>query len=421
VTNIDTAQLASHTFVNFYGNRLNVCGKATNTEDFYYSKTYAKHSDDQGLNWSDPDWFFERGQHFIGKQAGTSKLDTLIFGFFHQLDHRDRRVDTLKTTCSFDNGENWSGLRGGIHLYKNFDNYWFWLRYSQERLHVLYQDSSSIENLTEVFYAHSDDWGENWSNPIVVSDNCCQHSQWPYLFAAGNGDLIASWYDYKYGSGGDGFAGDILFRLSTDNGDTWGEERQLTDHHEATASRSFIYGSQIGILWQDSRSGFFTPEFYYAESSDFGQTWSDEIRLTEAPGATTSPDLHQEGGELFLFWNDARHDPPFGEEVYFRKGEISQTSIEAPNGSLPNRHRLESYPNPFNSTTVLTLGGWEGGDVEIKIYDILGNLARTLLAKEGKATWDALDNSGRKVSSGIYFARARGTAGYSTVKLIYLR
>jgi hypothetical protein len=421
VSNEDTADAASHTFVSYYNDRLNLCGRATGTEEFRDYNIYSKFSDDLGVNWSWPRWFFERGQRLISKQGGTSDLDTLIFGFFLHRDDHDRSVDTLKTTWSVDNGENWSDLRGGIRLYKNFDNYWFWLRYSLGRIHLLYQDSSSVENLTEVFYAHSEDWGESWSTPSVISDNCCQHSQWPYLFATEDGILIASWYDYKYGSGGDGFAGDILYRMTTDNGETWGEEMQLTDHHEATASRSFICGNQVGILWEDTRFSFFTPEFYYAESSDFGQTWSDEIRLTEAPGATTSPDLHQEGGELFLFWNDARHDPPFGEEVYFRKGEISQTSIEAPNGSLPNRHRLESYPNPFNSTTVLTLGGWEGGDVEIKIYDILGNLARTLLAKEGKATWDALDNSGRKVSSGIYFARARGTAGYSTVKLIYLR
>ena len=421
VTNDDTAQLASHPFVNYYGSRLNLCGRAGYTDDFNYYKTYSKYSSDFGITWSEPRWFFERGQHFIGKQAGTSKLDTLIFGFFHQKDNRDRPVDTLKTTCSIDNGETWSDLRGGIHLYKNFDNYWFWLRYSLGRLHLLYQDSSSVENLTEVFYAHSEDWGESWSTPTVVSDDSCQHLQWPYLFASADGKLIASWFDYKYGYGGSGFTGDILYRISTDNGESWGEEMQLTNHHEATASRSYIYGNQIGILWQDSRSGFFIPEFYYAESFDLGQTWGDEIRLTNAPGITDSPDLCLEGDELFLFWEDARHDPPFGEELYFRKAEIVETFVESKVKSVPTVPLLSSYPNPFNSTTVLTLSGSEGGDMTIEILNIMGRSIRTLSTKEGKATWDATDNFGRKVSSGIYFARVETSQNSNTLKLLYLK
>lgn len=421
VSNDDTAQSAAHLYVNYYNNRLNVCGEATNTDDFNYSKTYAKYSDDLGINWNDPQYFFERGQHFIGMQGGTSYLDTLIFGFFHQRDHRDRRVDTLKTTYSVDNGGNWSDIRGGIHLYNNFNNYWFSLRYSIERIHLLYQDSSSVENLTEIFYAFSEDWGESWSSPTVVSDDSCQHSQWPYLYASENGRLIASWYDYKYGSGGEGFTGDILYRISTDNGESWGEEMQLTDHHEATASRSFIYGDQIGMLWEDTRTGFFTPEFYYTESFDLGQTWSEEIRLTDAQGTTNSPDLHFENGELLLFWEDARDNPPFEEEIYFRKAEIEETSIEQEIGLGPNIALLTCYPNPFNSSVNFLAYGSEGGDVEIRIFDVIGALLKTLKTKEGKATWDATDSSGQKVSSGIYFARIETPQGVTSIKVLYLK
>jgi hypothetical protein len=425
VSNDDTAQLAAHPFVVYYDNRLNLCGEATDTEEFNYSKTYSKHSDDLGTNWSEPFYFFERGQHFIGKQAGTSNLDTLIFGFFHQRDHHDMRVDTLKTSCSTDNGESWSDLRGGIHLYDNFNNYWFWLRYSMGRLHLLYQDSSSVEDLTEIFYAYSENWGRSWTDPIVVSDDSCQHSQWPYLFASADGKLIASWYDYKYGSGGGGFAGDILFRISRDNGDSWGREMQLTDHHEATASRSFTHGSLIGILWEDTRSGFFTPEFYYSESYDFGETWMEEVRLTNAPGCTYSPELKIENSNVFLFWLDARHNPPFDYELYFRTAEITETLVKQDLSLKPTTLSLNCYPNPFNSTVALILNGGQGGDAKIDIFDISGGLVKCLnpVVKEGgiKATWDATDNSGRKVSSGIYFARVETPQKSRAIKVVYLK
>jgi hypothetical protein len=177
----------------------------------------------------------------------------------------------------------------------------------------------------------------------------------------------------------------------------------------------------MGIVWEDTRTGFFTPELYFAESFDLGQTWTEELRLTDAPGLTSSPQLYFDDNRLFLFWKDARDNPPFGVEIYFRRAEIIETLIGEGDTVRPNSMALSCYPNPFNSTTVLTLNGFEGGDVTIRIYDILGGLTRTLSTREGKATWDATDNSGRKVSSGIYFARGKGAAGYSTAKLIYLR
>ena len=421
ITNEDTAQSASSVYINYFDHTLNVGGKAAFTDEFNYYNMYSKYSNDLGISWSEPHFLFNQGQQYIGKYGGASNLDTLFFGFFHERDYHSIPIDTLKTAYSCDNGENWSDLRGGIRLYNNFDNYWLSLRYSMGRVHLLYQDSSSIENLTEIFYAYSEDWGESWKSPAVVSDDSSQHSQWPYLYASPDGMLIASWYDYKYGYGGGGFTGDILYRISTDNGESWGEEMQLTDHHEATASRSFVNGNHIGILWEDHRTGFFVPEFYYAESFDLGQTWSEEIRLTDAQGETMSPDLHFENGELLLFWEDARDNPPFQEEIYFRKAEITETSTNDGEPRIPQTFSLISHPNPFNSRTILTLKGMEGGDAEIRIFDVTGAFVKTLSTREGKASWDATDNSGQKVSSGIYFARVETPQGATAIKILYLK
>ena len=420
ITNEDTAQSASSLYINYFDHTLNVGGKAAFTDDFNYYNMYTKYSNDLGISWSEPQFLFNQGQQYIGKYGGASNLDTLLFGFFHVKDYHRIPIDTLKTAYSCDNGETWSSLHDAFWHHTNFDNYWFWLRYSMGRIHLLYQDSSSIENLTEIFYTHSEDWGESWKNPAVVSDDSCQHSQWPYLYASPDGMLIASWFDYKFGYGGGGFTGDILYRTSTDNGDSWGEEMQLTGHHEATASRSFVNGNHIGILWEDHRTGFFVPEFYYAESFDLGQTWTPEFRMTEAPGNTDSPDMHFTNNTLFLVWLDARDNPPFLSEVYFRKAEITETSTGNGEPRIPQTFSLISYPNPFNSRTVLTFKGMEGGDAEIRIFDVTGAFVKTLSTREGKASWDATDNSGRKVSSGIYFARVitKGFDG-SCAKMIY--
>lgn len=59
---------------------------------------------------------------------------------------------------------------------------------------------------------------------------------------------------------------------------------------------------------------------------------------------------------------------------------------------------IRNHPNPFNSTTT------------ISIYNILGQKVRTLVnenrnAGEHSAIWDCRDSSGQPVGSGIYFCR----------------
>jgi flagellar hook assembly protein FlgD len=66
-----------------------------------------------------------------------------------------------------------------------------------------------------------------------------------------------------------------------------------------------------------------------------------------------------------------------------------------------------------------------GGDVRIAIFDVQGNLIRTLIAEgvtdEKKIVWDATDDSGKKVSSGVYFARASTPQNSQVIKLLYLK
>ena len=107
-------------------------------------------------------------------------------------------------------------------------------------------------------------------------------------------------------------------------------------------------------------------------------------------------------------------------EIY----SIFRTGVEEENGFelFPNDHAILScYPNPFNSNVLLNIASYDGSDAEIRIYDIAGRLIRTVITVEGKTTWDATDNAGRKVSSGVYFARAKTSRNSMTLKLLYLK
>jgi hypothetical protein len=72
---------------------------------------------------------------------------------------------------------------------------------------------------------------------------------------------------------------------------------------------------------------------------------------------------------------------------------------------------LGNYPNPFNPNTQLKFQLPEQHQVTIYIYDTMGHLVKKLLANESFAqgehsvTWDATDEMGRNVASGMYIYR----------------
>ncbi len=79
---------------------------------------------------------------------------------------------------------------------------------------------------------------------------------------------------------------------------------------------------------------------------------------------------------------------------------------------LPESFKLfQNYPNPFNpSTTIryhLSADGGRRTAVSLKIFNILGELVRTLVDEEQSpgyhlVRWDGRDNLGREVSTGVY-------------------
>ncbi len=83
-------------------------------------------------------------------------------------------------------------------------------------------------------------------------------------------------------------------------------------------------------------------------------------------------------------------------------------SVEEVSGGIPERFILaQNYPNPFNPMTTIDFQLPEPSHVVIKVYDIYGREVRTLIRKQYVAgryylTWDARDDYGDFVSSGIY-------------------
>jgi len=93
--------------------------------------------------------------------------------------------------------------------------------------------------------------------------------------------------------------------------------------------------------------------------------------------------------------------------------------------ALPSTYTLhQNYPNPFNPTTTIRYDLPEQAMVLITIYDITGRKIRSLINKQKEpgyrsVVWDARNNAGVQVGTGIYFFSIR-TGDYSKTRKMLL-
>jgi hypothetical protein len=86
----------------------------------------------------------------------------------------------------------------------------------------------------------------------------------------------------------------------------------------------------------------------------------------------------------------------------------------------------QNYPNPFNPRTEIIFALPVKSDVDLTVYDLLGRQVRKLMSGEFEAgyhsvAWNGDDNSGKSVSSGIYFYKIETDDFSMTRKMIMLK
>jgi hypothetical protein len=86
----------------------------------------------------------------------------------------------------------------------------------------------------------------------------------------------------------------------------------------------------------------------------------------------------------------------------------------------------QAYPNPFGSSTTISFNLPADGQVSLKIYNVLGQVVKTVCdgqrtAGVHKISWRGDDESGQSVSNGIYLYRLVTNDRSQTKKVIVLR
>jgi len=184
-------------------------------------------------------------------------------------------------------------------------------------IHVLWKDSRNGN--TEIYYKRSTNNGSTWSNDVRLTNNS-SYSLYPSLSASGN-FIHAVWEEYR----DNGATGEIYYKRSSDNGETWSADINLTNNsfhslYPSVCSRDL----NVYITWCDTRDG--NKEIYFKHSSDGGLNWGADTRLTNNAGASDDASISVSGSVIHVAWKDNRDG---NLEAYYKRSVNGGLSWES--------------------------------------------------------------------------------------------
>lgn len=153
---------------------------------------------------------------------------------------------------------------------------------------------------------------------------------------------------------------DVMFTKSTDGGNTWSQAKKINDDNSETnyqwfGTMSVAPNGRIDVIWLDTRDaqpGTDHSALYYSFSTDNGETWSDNEKLSEYFDPHVGYPNQMKMGDYFDMKSDntGAHLAWAGtfngeEDVYysFIIPEISSTAYSGTEGK-----NIIVFPNPAN-------------------------------------------------------------------------
>jgi len=189
----------------------------------------------------------------------------------------------------------------------------------------------------------------------------------------------------------------------------------------------------------DSADGtyiFNTADTYLCTRSPGDTEWSDRIDCSHLGAISPADSFHTyfthitqnvpsgPGEGPGVFWSQMinREQPA---SVHFNMVIESEVEGGAP-GTGGNFVLRQNTPNPFNPVTSISYNLTASSDVSLTIYDTAGRLVKNLVkekqeAGEHSVVWSGVNESGSKVSSGVYFYRLSTGETTETRKMVMVK
>jgi len=175
----------------------------------------------------------------------------------------------------------------------------------EDNIHIVWQDQRSF---ADIYYIHSTDNGLTWSPEFLITNP--SHSDSRPTISTSDNNVYVIWGSNR------GSNSEVYFRRSTDFGNTWNPEQKLTSSNiGAYDSDITSFDNNIHITWEDHRTSP-SGEIFYIRSTNFGADWSAETRLTFNAADVYRPSISSFQEKVHLTWSDLRN--PELEVFYLR-------------------------------------------------------------------------------------------------------
>jgi len=273
---------------------------------------------------------------------------------------------------------------------------------------------------TDVYIRFSDDMGNSWSSPILVSPGGDGNIQfWPHVSVQPDGTVDITYYE-SVEPQGTGFLGsgpgtslvDVFYQGSADGGLTFSAPLKVTN-----------VTTDWGATPTNIRPNF--GDYIFHVSTGGGDDDDDDDGDDD------------NGGKVHATWADGRSVLPPVPDI--AQPEAFYATITAPGddddddldkgaapvvatNELPTSFALnQNHPNPFNPSTNITFALPEQSRVSFTVYDILGREVAELALGEltvgnHRITFDAKD-----LPSGVYIYKVTAGKFVDTKKMVLLK
>lgn len=213
---------------------------------------------------------------------------------------------------------------------------------------------------------------------------------------------------------------DVMFSRSTDGGLTWIDPVRVNDDLGLDAwqwfgTMSVAPNGRIDVVWLDTRddpANGYLSALYYSYSSDAGDTWAPNIKLSELFDPHIGwPDQRKMGDYFHMISDNGGANLAWAatlngeQDVYHSRITTPVVSVELSNNDIAvHDYKLfQNYPNPFNPATTISFRVPVTSHVSLKVFTNIGEEIGVLVNQLKHKGIHTITFDASELASGVYY------------------
>jgi len=221
--------------------------------------------------------------------------------------------DLVYYTRSTDTGQSWSDPYLMVDTSEASGAIFPIVRTNGDSALALWRNYYNIGNNRNLSFRRSLDNGQTWQ-PVtyILSSNNYEFQKHAFCVSGRKIFVIFSHYD-----------GDLIYEFvkSANGGQTWSEPVELFRAYQSGWIDMVCRGDTIHFIWSGNYALHDSWETFYTRSINAGETWSENLLLTEPDTiGSQHPSLSiNESGNLAVCWTDGKYSPnPWNGDLFVR-------------------------------------------------------------------------------------------------------